>query len=895
MKNEATEVATEEAPEETLDLGTTERDGIDLSTWMFDFAVVLMLAAAIAVGLASWKTAYATPDRVLCSSCSLVGLLIGLIRSKWIGDRTWWNVRMARLSCVVGSALICMSVFLSNPIWSAVAVGVIFGGWCIGRIRGDSVFHGMFLGAVLLTPFAIDWIAALGGFQYLEMFTAKVTSLIANVAGQAYARDEASLLFEKIKEPVRFPTIGVWDSLVGLYGISLFCILAFRRSLLAATVSLFLCSIVWATVRGFTWLAISFLANANETWYPMSFELELVVFLVGVAFVFSIDQFFATVFMPIPFDQFNTETPLGSFMWNWICGLPTLKLRIPKRNKISQRWRTLLHIAGKKPSLKTDFEWLRIESFDLILHPINAIGSMIDVVRGWKDSRKWFRFFCNLPSILLLIATYLTIAFYSTKPIDRRTEMLLVKSQELCPTELLEATSKMQQEPDFCKAINAVESTEKLPEIITDDAKRLVEIQSKKFLESFPNNGEAKYRLGLIYAINNEMDRAVKEMTELATEKPIDFPQADEWVAKTLIIQNQKGPSVPVERVLKHLENAHDKKWKVEKNKDLRLLMFHAILLEKRLEYNRAIFIAKQAVAANPDLKLELAMLYGRIGREEDKMETANEAEGLFLQRTGVESETETDYILAADAMLLGDKSDDAIKILNQGLSRNPKAELIRRKVCKIQVESYRNSIKKNEDGTFELDLPLLETAADTDPTDPSISSEIAKLLPFGKKPTLKLLDVLKRQIELDKVSVQSLRLLGEGFYARGNFEAAKRYWELALAKAPDDFVVLNNLATCLIDLSSLNVDRALEMVVRANSLHPNNGDILDSWGDILVVANRPKEAIPKYELAIKVNPKRIDTRRKLIQAYEKCGMLDDVRIHSSVLENILKQESSAK
>jgi len=773
-----------------------------------------------------------------------------------------------------------------NPVWSALACGVVFAGWCIGRIRGDSVFQGMFLGLVMVSPFAIDGIENLGWFEWMRTFVVNMTSLVANLVGEPHAIQEWSIMFGRGTAD-HYETIGVWDSVLGLLGVALFIVLAFRRSMLPAAISLLLCFFVWAAVRSIGWVTIALWANQYETWYAWSFELELVLFSVGVVLVFSVDRFIATVFEPIPFENFNTESPLGAFVWNWICGLPRLTLRIPKRNKISQRWRTLLHIAKKKPSFRTDFNWIRIEFFDILIHPLHAIGSAIDAVRGWKDSRNWKRFFLHFPPILLMAFTYITVAFYATKRIDNQTQFLSEESQKLCSTDLLEAASKQEQELGFCNAIKAAVSSDEVAEPIPDATKRVVKIQCINILATYPSNVVAKYRLALIYAINKETERATTEMTELVSGKFGEFPQADAWLAKRLIILNGEGVEVQVPKLLGHLGNAS--KWK---KTDSRLLFFYARLLEERGEHLKAGFIANKAVAVNPELFLELAKLQGRIGEKDASIKTALEAENYFFERINSESEREMDWLAVADARLLSERPEEAVKVLKEGLARKPDSKAIRRQLCKFQLLFYAQSVKKKEDGTFEVDLSLLETASDTDPKDPSISSEIAKLLPLGLKPTPKLLGVLKSQIDVGIVSVPSLLMLGEAFYSQGKFESARKYWELALEKEPENFAVLNNLATCLVVLSTENadraiemVDRAIEMVVKADSIYPNNPDILDTFGEVLLMAKRPKEAIPKLERVIRQDPNRIETRRKLLSAYEASGMPEMARIQSGLIQ----------
>ena len=54
-------------------------------------------------------------------------------------------------------------------------------------------------------------------------------------------------------------------------------------------------------------------------------------FLLGAILVFSVDQFFSALLEPIPFEFINTDFPLFTFVWNWLCGLPALVVIVPLR------------------------------------------------------------------------------------------------------------------------------------------------------------------------------------------------------------------------------------------------------------------------------------------------------------------------------------------------------------------------------------------------------------------------------------------------------------------------------------------------------------------------------------------------------------------------------------
>ncbi len=879
MKSSETVLISTLAPESLTKKSTSTNS----FNWLLDSVAMALATVALYVGLDSWKNCFSSPDRTLHAMCILLGLCIALVRSKWQGAPSTFRVWFATILFLVAFLFICVGLAISNPQWSGIACGLVFTGWCVGRIRGESVWHAQFLGLMFVIPFAINTMAKLGWFERLESLTITITSLLADAVGQPHASEDGAILFKQgIAD--HFSCIGTWDSVVSLFGVSFFCILAFRRSLLIASVTVALPAIVWVAVRSVAWVILSYLAYRNESWYEWSFGLELGVFLVGVALVISLDRFFATVLKPIPFGLFNSESPLCAFAWNWLCGLPNLELRIPKQNKISLRWRTRLHLAGKTPSVRTDFQWLRQEFLVLLFHPISAIGSVIDAVRGWKYSRSWKSFFRNLPSLLLLSAVYVMLAFSLSKRHGGQTQLFSEESLKLCSTQTLENACHQQQEADFCKAIGA--ATLKLNENaftpISESTKRYLELLCKRVLSIEPNNYVAKYRLGMVSSLTEKNERAELEMREITNGKFGDFPQANSWLAKTLVIMRGAGKDIPMQELLNHLSQAS--KWK---DVDFRLLFLYSSLLEEQGENLKAVEVAKQAVTIKPEFILELARLYTRIGDDRGRIAASNQAEDFFMAKINFPTEKESDRLSVADARLLTNRPEKAAEILLEGLRQNLGGERTLRQLSEIQRLMYLNSIREKDDGSFEVDLSLLEKMADTEPANPNVSNEIARLLPFKVKPTKKLLDVLKSQIGLGITSAPCLLLLGESAYAVGNLEEAQRYWELAIAKDPENFSALNNLAFCLATLSATHVERSLELVIKANALSQNNADILDTWGEVLTIANRPKQAVNKFELAIRIDRNRVETRRKLVVAYETLGMREMAEAQSKVILSI--------
>ena len=848
----------------------------------FDLTALLLASLTIVTGFYFWRSLFSSVDRSLCFGFAMSGLSVALARSNWRGHQTQLRAWFAVLMYISTAIFLCLAIALSNPLLFGIGCSTLLAGWCMVRIRGDSCWHALFLGLVLLVPYAIDGLANRGFFDWLESITIATTSSLANAVGQPNARTDQTIWFRHgIAD--HFSTICKWDSLVSLFGVSLFCILAFRRSLLASSIDVVLSAFVWIAVRSVAWATLTYLGNRNETWYQWSIGIEAGLFFIGVAMVVSLDQLFANILKPIPFDLFSTDSSLCSFLWNWLCGMPNLVLRLPSQHLIALNWRTLVKQKGKTPSFRTDFDWMRIGLLGFLFHPIWAVESIIDACWGWKSSRNWSRFFLHLPSAILLAAIYLKLGLYWPNRQEIQQQLCFEESVRLCSTKALELACLGKQEVQFSKAVGtSAIALQDSGQPISDRTMQYITLLNNQVNE--PSNSAAKYRLAMVSFLAGQEERAEREIREIADSKLGGLPQANAWIAKEIIIRQSAGEPISKQELLNNLEQSS--KWK---EVDFRLLFMYARLLEEQKEYRKAIEITKLGVAAKPEFILDLAKLYVRIGDNDGRISIANQAEDYFMSRINLPSETEADRISVANARLMANRLEQAAEILTEGLRQNRGGELTVKRLSEIQQMLFRNSIRKNEMDKIEMDLTLLEAMVETDDLNPEVSSEIATLLTYKVKPTKKLIEALKKQIELGIPSVPSLLLIGAGYFNIGNLKQAQQQWEMAIAKEPDNFVGLNNLANCLLAMSATNADRAIELASKANSLSPNNADILDTWGEALLAAMRPKEAVNKLELAIHIDKNRIGTMKKLITAYEALGMNEMAKTQSEVVRSIEK------
>jgi tetratricopeptide (TPR) repeat protein len=123
-----------------------------------------------------------------------------------------------------------------------------------------------------------------------------------------------------------------------------------------------------------------------------------------------------------------------------------------------------------------------------------------------------------------------------------------------------------------------------------------------------------------------------------------------------------------------------------------------------------------------------------------------------------------------------------------------------------------------------------------------------------------------------DKLSLYNV--LGLTYQSMGKYDEAAKTFQIACKLEPNDGVMNNNLAYCL-GLSMNKYAEALPYAERAYKLAPNNPNILDTYGMILVNLDRLKEAEDALNRGLKV-VSLASSRYYLGLSLEKQGRKDD-------------------
>ena len=545
-------------------------------------------------------------------------------------------------------------------------------------------------------------------------------------------------------------------------------------------------------------------------------------------------------------------------------------------------------MKNRRTTFLSDTKWLLSEFAKVFYNPIGVAGGFIDATRGWKFSRIWWRVWLHTPFVVLLCSAYGASSASLFRSVESQIQALKVESEGRCTTVRLENNCNEIYESDFSKAVGLSQVLPDKPlEPLSELTIRNVELFARRAISVDPTNQDAHFRLALIYLLSDRNEQGRSELQLLASGKFGVFPQASAWLAKDDIVRKTRGEDVSLVLLMSHLEQASQ--WK---DCDARLLYAYSYFLHATGDVVKSTVLANKASIANPEFNLHLARLYALQKDEKSLRATAYVVEDVFGKRLNSKMEKDADRLAVAEVKKLTDRLEEAETVLQEGLDLRPSSMELRRELSEVQRLLYTKSILQREDGGVDADLILLEKAGTTDPSNPNIISDIAKLLPMKIKPTKPLMELLKTQIAAGKTNVQTHLLLAQGFVLMDNMKEALKNWEIVIAKEPNNVGALNNLALGLAMDSPANCDRSLALISKALELSPNNAEFLDSLGDILVIAKRPLEAINKFELAVRVDKSRVQTRRKLVRVYQSLGMEDMAKTQSRVIEMIESQKT---
>ncbi len=517
---------------------------------------------------------------------------------------------------------------------------------------------------------------------------------------------------------------------------------------------------------------------------------------------------------------------------------------------------------------------------DLARNPLLLFIGLKDAIPLWFRSRRWGHLLISLSAVIAVLAVYALMVFSSQHDDHNRELIAKYKSmaQRLVPMAELSRELTARLDPLQTDQLSVRSNSHSSQTI---DQLRLI---ARRTLRDAPEDQSAIYLSGLIEALHGHQEAGLEKIASIATNDQPGLPQAHAIIAAKLHAQFRQGDLKVKEALLYHLGEAV--KWG---DVEPRYLSLYAQLAESPRQKEIALEMLGAAASRDPDYFLELAQAAQRAGQETQARLASEKA--LKHHETMIASGRGRleDWTATADAYVLLRKFEEARTkledaLLQPGLDQSK----LKYHLSNVLRYEYQWVLSKNsmEEGPR---LGLLETAADLCPSNELIAEEVA--LAVGKGVTIpdRLRELLQYHVREGTATVATYFALANEYVLRERFQEAIASLEMAISKEPDHPVVLNNLALLIARHRPEEIDRASALIRRANLNAPGNMEIVDTWGEILLIAKQPMEAISKLQTSLSANPSRVRTRELLVRACEQADLPDMARVYRERLEELKK------
>ncbi len=546
----------------------------------------------------------------------------------------------------------------------------------------------------------------------------------------------------------------------------------------------------------------------------------------------------------------------------------------------------------------------RFETFiTLLSRPLLLLQGAVEYMLAWSFTRSWWRLLLvNAPWILLLATSVGLVTYgallsrqslaqrYSDWVAEELPEALR-RTEENAPAQTGDANAE--DEVKKTTTVGASDQSDKksdTAEIVDPgdepDAadSELVsgygELLLRRLLQLQNSNSRITYLVAAQLAGQARLAQARQMMRRIAPVDSAGFAPAYHWLAADGLQNQQTRTPEDLERLIRDLSMAT--RWS---GCHPALRRLYSQYLESQGDVSQAMAVLERPGAVETDLeaKLDVARLADKHGQQGRFERAADEIKQEVQPRIDAGTATSLDWAYLASILLYEHKIAEARQAAESGLTKEPANPELRRLLSESYRLEYVLSIQQDQ-GQTKLKLGLLDAALKSDPTNPSVGVEIARLLSMGQDASPDLKDALEQQLAAGQATAVTHILLANRPLLAGDYMAAQHHLEVALRQAPNNPITMNNLALVLARTNQ-QLERAEQLATAAVASQPNNADFRDSLGEILAQKGDSIGAIECYEAAIGLNPNARSTRKKLADLYRELGMNEMAEVQDRELQ----------
>ncbi len=504
----------------------------------------------------------------------------------------------------------------------------------------------------------------------------------------------------------------------------------------------------------------------------------------------------------------------------------------------------------------------------VITHPFTLLQSTVEYLLAWFYSRRWFTLLLVSPALILLLSAGTLILLGIIQ--DRRTMAEKYVAWFEAESEALSSAEKSADEK--------IPSNPMLKEEKVDPYGLML---LRRVLQLEQTNPRATYLVGAQLSRQGKVGQARQMMRGLAPKSAKGFAPAHAWLAADQLTRRGVSNREETLELMHNLEIASS--WD---GSGAALRAAYAQVLEREGRIGEAIASLTEAVKIDPSLNVELANLAYRNNRKQPQEKAIESAKKVIEEKIKSESAVADDYAQLANILLLEQKADEAIARAEQGLAIDSGNAALKRLASEAFRLKYLQTIKNSAEG-IQVNLGFLDAALKSDPTNPAVAEEIAKLSMIGQQATDELEAALNTQLANGQATAMTHILIANKNIVAGKLKEAIPHLKMALRQAPDNPKVLNNLALATATVSPDQIDQSLQWIEKAVSIQGNNPELHDTLGQILMLKGDELGAISSYEKAIGLDGNRVITRELMLAACEKAGMSELAEAQRTAIENL--------
>ena len=317
-----------------------------------------------------------------------------------------------------------------------------------------------------------------------------------------------------------------------------------------------------------------------------------------------------------------------------------------------------------------------------------------------------------------------------------------------------------------------------------------------------------------------------------------------------------------------------------------------AELLDSEGRVDDAIAALEQPAKSDAEIAVMLMTICHKHGRTQTMEATAQQSLAFGKSRVSSPEATDQDFTNFATLCVMQQDFSQALRVTDEGLVKFPHSKSLARARSEAFRVQYILS-HKEVDGNVQRDVESLQQALRADPTNEMAIDEVARLQALGVSTTPEMNQALDRQVAEGKASATTHMLLSEIAAREQGPAASVPHLEAALRSSPNSFAVLNNLAVTLARLSADHLPRSRELIDRAITLAGDNAELFDSQGQIRMIDRDYYGAVSSFENAIRVDNQRLQTRQRLVKAYEEAGLTEMAEIQRTRIEELTPKKSA--